>query len=52
MVSNTLHRFWAIAERWTSLQRWNLLLTYIFRHWLGGRWLGELPPEAGLLLSG
>ena len=52
MVSNTLHRFWSIAERWTPQQRWNLLLTYIFRHWLGGRWLGELPPEAGLLLSG
>lgn len=52
IVSNTLRRFWSIAERWTSKQRWELLLTYIFRHWLGGRWLGELPPEAGLILSG
>jgi len=52
MVSNTLRRFWTIAERWTPQERWRLLLTYIFRHWLGGKWLGELPPEAGLLLSG
>jgi hypothetical protein len=52
IVSNTLRRFWDIAERWTPQQRWELLLTYIFRHWLGGRWLGELPPEADLLLSG
>lgn len=52
IVSNTLCRFWAIAEQWTPQQRWRLLLTYIFRHWLGGKWLGELPPEAGMLLSG
>jgi hypothetical protein len=51
-VSNTLGRFHAIAERWNLEQRWTLLLTYIFRHWLGGKWLGELPPEAALLLSG
>ena len=51
-VSNTLHRFAAIAERWTHRERWSLLLTHIFRHWLGGKWLGTLPPEAELLLSG
>jgi hypothetical protein len=33
-------------------QRWTLLLTHIFRHWLGGKWLGMLPPEAESLLSG
>lgn len=52
IVSNTLGRFQAIAERWTHPQRWTLLLTHIFRHWLGGKWLGELPHDARLLLSG
>lgn len=51
-VSNTLRRIQAMAERWTQSQRWTLLLTYIFRHWLGGKRLGELPAEADLLLSG
>jgi hypothetical protein len=51
-VSNTLRRFHASAERWTVEQRWALLLTHIFRHWLGGKWLGHLPAEADLLLSG
>lgn len=51
-VSNILQRFWAIAERWSHEQRWALLLTHILRHWLGGKWLGELPPEAEALLSG
>jgi hypothetical protein len=30
---------------------WTLLLTHIFRHWLGGKWSGMLPPEAESLLS-
>ena len=51
-VSNTLARFHSIAEQWTVEQRWTLLLTHIFRHWLGGKWLGQLPPEAEPLLSG
>jgi hypothetical protein len=51
-VSNTLGRFHAIAEPWPIEQRWALLLTHIFRHWLGGKWLGHLPAEAGSLLSG
>jgi hypothetical protein len=51
-VSNTLRRFWAKAERWIQPQRWTLLLTHIFRHWFGGKWLAELPPEAEPLLSG
>jgi len=51
-VSNTLTRFQAIAEQWTREQRWTLLLTHIFRHWLGGKWFGELPPDAEPLLSG
>jgi hypothetical protein len=51
-VSNTLSRFHAIAERWTLPHRWTLLLTHIFRPWLGGKWLGTLPAEADLFLSG
>ena len=51
-VSNTLQRLNAIAERWTSEQRLTLLLTPIFRRWLGGKWLGELPLQAALFLSG
>ncbi len=51
-VSNTLCRFHAIAEHWTIEQRWTLLLTPICRHWLGGKWLGPLPPAAEPLLSG
>lgn len=51
-VSNTLRRFRANTEQWTIDQRWALLLTHIFRHWLGGKWLGPLPAEAALLLSG
>ena len=51
-VSNTLQRLNAIAERWTVEQRWTLPLTHIFRRWLGGKWLGELPPQAAQFLSG
>ncbi|HEY5852014.1 MAG TPA: transposase, partial [Lysobacter sp.] len=52
LVSSTLRRFWTIAQQWTSQERWTLLLTHIFRHWLGGKWLATLPPEAKMLLSG
>jgi hypothetical protein len=51
-VSNTLKRFWLIAEHWSVEQRWTLLFTHVFRHWLGGKWLEMLPPEAESLLSG
>ena len=43
LVSKTLCRFYLIAEQWSIEQRWTLLLTHIFRHWLGGKWLGALP---------
>src|SRR5215472_4022221 len=49
LVSNTLCRFVLMAERWTIQQRWTLLLTHIFRHWLGGKWLGALPAGAHAL---
>lgn len=51
-VSKTLQRFGAITEGWSEEQRWGCLLTYIFRRWLGGKWLGTLPAEAGRFLSG
>jgi len=51
-VSNTLRRITSITEQWTQTQRWTLLLTYIFRHWLGGKRLGQLPDDADLILSG
>ena len=51
-VSRFLHEFEAIAEEWTREQRWGVLLTYVLRRWLGGKWLGELPPSAQALLSG
>ena len=52
LVSKTLCRFYLIAERWSIQQRWTLLLTHIFRHWLGGKWFGALPDGAHALLSG
>jgi hypothetical protein len=52
LMSNTLHRFNSIAERWSSEQKWALLLTHIFRNWVGGKHLMDLPPEAELALSG
>jgi hypothetical protein len=52
LVSKTLCRFNVIAEQWSIEQRWTLLLTYIFRHWLGGKWLGALPEGTQALLSG
>jgi len=51
-VSKVLQQIHAIAEQWDIGQRWALLLTYIFRGWLGGKWLGQLPPGANLVLSG
>ena len=51
-VSRFLHPFEAIAEEWTREQRWGVLLTYVLRRWLGGKWLGELPPSAQALFSG
>lgn len=51
-TSNELHRIRSITERWTTEQRWTLLLTRLLRRWLGGKWLPGLPEEASLLLSG
>jgi hypothetical protein len=51
-VSNTLSRIQAIAEQWSIKQRWTLLLSPLFRRWLGGNRLGQLPPAAEALLSG
>ena len=51
-ISNGLCRIRAITERWSAQQRWTLLLTRLLRHWLGGKWLPGLPPEAEPLLSG
>jgi len=51
-ISRTLQRFSAITEGWQQKQRWACLLTYIFRRWLGGKWLGQLPAQAEGFLSG
>jgi hypothetical protein len=51
-VSRTLQKLSAITEGWEQEQRWACLLTYIFRRWLGGKWLGQLPEQAERLLSG
>ncbi len=52
LISKELQAIMSIAERWTILQRWTLLLTRLLRPWLGGKWLPGLPGEAQLLLSG
>lgn len=52
LVSNQLHQFTLIAERWTITQRWSYLLTRLLRPWLGGKWLSDVPAEAAPLLSG
>lgn len=52
LISSQLQHMWRITERWTSTQRWALLLTRLLRRWLGGKWLPGVPPEAAMLLSG
>lgn len=52
LVSNELQHIRSITERWSTSQCWTLLLTRLFRRWLGGKWLPGLPPDAKLLLSG
>jgi hypothetical protein len=52
LVSNYLCVFKAITEQWTAEERWETLLTRIWRHWLGGKWLSGVPPSALPLLSG
>ena len=51
-VSQQLHEFMCLAERWTIAQRWAFLLTRLLRRWLGGKWLEGVPSEAAPLLSG
>jgi Transposase DDE domain group 1 len=52
LVSNYLREFSRIAEGWTWQERWETLLTRIWRHWLGGKWLSGVPPSAVPLLTG
>jgi hypothetical protein len=51
-TSNELRHIVAITERWSTQQRWSLLLTRLLRRYLGGKWLPDVPAEAQLLLSG
>jgi hypothetical protein len=51
-ISNELQQILSITERWTSEERWTLLLTRLLRRRLGGKWLDGLPDGAGILLSG
>jgi len=52
LISNELQHIIAITERWNNSQCWTLILTRLFRRWLGGKWLPGLPPEAARILSG
>lgn len=52
LISKELNHIGAITEKWNPHQRWTLILTRLFRRWLGGKWLPGLPPEAVLVLSG
>ena len=52
LVSNELQYIRSITEQWSPNQCWTLLLTRIFRLWLGAKWLPGLPSGANLLLSG
>ena len=51
-ISKELQDIRVITKRWSVIQRWTLLLTRVLRHWLGGKWLPDLPDDAKLLLSG
>jgi hypothetical protein len=51
-VSRQLHRFNSITERWSEIEPWTCLLTYIFRRWLGGKWVGERPAESRVWSNG
>ena len=51
-TSRQMHQMKLITERWSAEEKWTLLLTRLLRRWLGGKWLGGLPPDAGTLLSG
>lgn len=52
LISKELQLIRSISEQWSPTECWTLLLTRIFRRWLGGKWLPGLPPEAELVLSG
>ena len=50
-INRTLQKFSAITKGWAREQRPGCLLTYIFRRWLGRKWLGQLPAQAEGLLG-
>jgi hypothetical protein len=52
LISKKLQEIRAITKRWTTSQRWTLLLTRVSLRWLGGKWFSDLPEEAKLLLGG
>jgi hypothetical protein len=52
LISNLLERIRSITRGWSPQQAWSVMLTRIFRKKLNGKWLGDLPPEAGPLLLG
>ena len=52
LISKELQLIRSISEQWSPSECWTLLLTRLFRRWLGGKWLPGLPPEAILVLSG
>ena len=52
VISNLLNRMSAIAARWEPATSWALLMMWIFRAKLAGKWLIELPPEGRAFLAG
>jgi len=52
LISSELQKIRVITERWSPAQRWTLLLARVLRHYLGGKWIEDLPPDARQLLSG
>jgi hypothetical protein len=50
-MSGELNHIAVITEQREPTQRWTLVLTRLFRRWLGAKWLLSLPPKDALVPS-